>query len=436
MQILTCHSPWFLVLLPILAMEGLVLVAHALNLSTIPLSDPHRVATWYGWSRYLRARRYHRRRFILNLVHRSTLLVILSIFLLRGGTVWYQGQCAALALPPLLEGLLFLGTLALIGRIIALPFQALHLFAVEKPWGFSTTSLHTFLADRLKGGFLTLFTAGPAVAMILALFSLFGPAGWLPSAVGWMFLDVVWMTLFPLVIYPLFNTVKPLPEGTLRQAIVRLAMAQTFPPGNIRILDGSRRSVRPNAMTSGLGPTKRIFLLDTLLGGHSDRAVLAVIAHELGHHHFHHSWGLLTFSFAHKIAFFLLVALFFDRTNWLAALGLGATAHAALFLTFLLEGPFLLPLRLAKNAWKRRAELAADAFAEKISGAGAELANLHLALTRDGLFHPTPHPALVLLEYEPPPPLEREAALRSQLTLPLSSGDDYMVIPPLFEDKL
>ena len=52
---------------------------------------------------------------------------------------------------------------------------------------------------------------------------------------------------------------------------------------NIYSVDASRRTTAANAYVSGLGPTKRVVLFDTLLSRYSRDEVRVVVAHELSH---------------------------------------------------------------------------------------------------------------------------------------------------------
>ncbi len=51
----------------------------------------------------------------------------------------------------------------------------------------------------------------------------------------------------------------------------------------IFVMDASRRDNRLNAYFGGLGKSKRVVLFDTLLDKLTNRELLAVLGHELGH---------------------------------------------------------------------------------------------------------------------------------------------------------
>ena len=53
--------------------------------------------------------------------------------------------------------------------------------------------------------------------------------------------------------------------------------------GEVYSVDASRRTTAANAYVTGLGPTKRVVLYDTLLDRYSRDEIRMVVAHELGH---------------------------------------------------------------------------------------------------------------------------------------------------------
>ena len=63
------------------------------------------------------------------------------------------------------------------------------------------------------------------------------------------------------------------------------------------------------------------------------------------------------------------------------------------------------------NAWSRRHEFEADAYAAQVTGDGAPLAAALKKMTADHLAHPTPGALRVWLDYSHPPLLQRLRAL-------------------------
>jgi Zn-dependent protease with chaperone function len=62
-----------------------------------------------------------------------------------------------------------------------------------------------------------------------------------------------------------------------------MASADGVPVRDVLVADASRRTTALNAYVSGLGPTRRIVVYDTLVRDAPPSEVEAVVAHELGH---------------------------------------------------------------------------------------------------------------------------------------------------------
>jgi STE24 endopeptidase len=85
--------------------------------------------------------------------------------------------------------------------------------------------------------------------------------------------------------------------------------------------------------------------------------------------------------------------------------------HAGLvFFTLLLE-PASKILSVLANAWSRKHEFEADAYAARSTGEPHALASALKKLSSDHLSHPAPHNLRVVLDHSHPPLLQRLRAL-------------------------
>ncbi len=173
-------------------------------------------------------------------------------------------------------------TLLVLGRIAALPFTV-PLEAVRRGAGLSTRSWWLWALDVCRGVLVD------TVATVLALIVLIGLARWgrrgwwlLASALGGL-LVVAGSAVYPLLVEPVFNTFEPLPPGELRSSLVRLAAEDGIVVDDVLSVDASRRTTALNAYVSGLGPTRRLVVYDTLVRDATPDEVRLVVAHELGH---------------------------------------------------------------------------------------------------------------------------------------------------------
>jgi STE24 endopeptidase len=184
-----------------------------------------------------------------------------------------------------------------------------------------------------------------------------------------------------------------------------------FPLADVYVVDGSRRSTKANAFFTGLGRQRRIALFDTLLTSLDPRAVVAVVAHEVGHWKRGHVPRGIVLAILHLGAMFLALRLVLGEPALFAAFGLAPSPYAALVVLGLLAAPLELAVSILLHAWSRRNERDADRFALETTADGPALARGLKRLSADGLTHLTPHPLTVWLEYSHPPVLERVRAL-------------------------
>jgi STE24 endopeptidase len=106
---------------------------------------------------------------------------------------------------------------------------------------------------------------------------------WAWVAAGAAGLVVLFSFVFPVLVEPIFNRFTPMEAGPLRSSLIALAERDGVPVRDVLVADASRRTTALNAYVSGLGPTRRIVVYDTLVRDAPPAEVEAVVAHELGH---------------------------------------------------------------------------------------------------------------------------------------------------------
>jgi STE24 endopeptidase len=390
------------------------LVVDRLNLKTMGGPLPAEFADAYDPETYRKSQEYTRARSRFGVVSSTTTLALTFAFWFAGGFNAVDRMVRGWALPEVLTGLAFIGVLAFLRMIIALPFSAYSTFVIEQRFGFNRTTPGTFAGDLLKGLALGVVIGGGLVAGILLFFGWAGPEGWLWC---WAFGTAVTLLLqfvAPAWLMPLFNKFTPLADGELKERILAYAAGIGFPIAGIFVMDGSKRSSKSNAFFSGFGKFKRIALFDTLIAKHTVPELVAVLAHEIGHYRKKHVLTGTAVGVAHMGAVLWLFSLFIGQRPLFDAFFMDeASVYAGLLFFGLLFTPVEFFLSLAMHALSRKHEFEADAFAAAtIDGGGDDLATALKKLSSDNLSNLTPHPAYVFLHYSHPPVLERMRRLR------------------------
>ncbi|MFM2196638.1 MAG: hypothetical protein RLZZ505_70 [Verrucomicrobiota bacterium] len=406
----------FLIVLSLFLLWHLEFIATLLNLKAFPATPPQELGDLMDQEKLDRARSYLSVNSRFDILRASVSLAILLAFWFLGGFPFLDGLARSFSGNGIIAGLIFLGALFLAQNLISLPFDWYETFVIEEKFGFNKSTPATFIADRLKGLALAAVLGLPLIAGILWIF-LEVPNAWLWA---WAFVtafQLILTYLAPSLILPLFNKFTPMPDGDLKEKIHALGVKCGFPLEGVYEIDGSKRSTKANAYFTGFGKHKKIALFDTLTAKSTTPELLAILAHEIGHFRLGHIKQRLAVGILQMALIFFLIGLATDPQGAFARQLHDAfiirdiSPHAGLvFFTILLE-PASKLLSLLANAWSRKHEFEADAYAAESTGTPEALASALRKLSSDHLSHPAPHKLRVILDYSHPPLLQRLQAL-------------------------
>lgn len=194
---------------------------------------------------------------------------------------------------PWVQFLLFAPTLVLVFACLLLPTDVAGQWHQRK-YGQSLQSWASWLTGWTMSEIVTLLAATLIIGMVYFAMRR-SPHRW------WLFLWIVAVPLIlatfflqPVVIDPLFNTFEPL--GRSHPALVdsietMVARAGLFiPRDHIYLLKVEDQSTGEDAYSEGFGPTKCIFISDTIIANESNGAILSLVAHEIGHYRMVLDW--------------------------------------------------------------------------------------------------------------------------------------------------
>lgn len=303
--------------------------------------------------------------------------------------------------------LVFIAVLSVISWLLNLPFQLYSTFGIEARYGFNKVTPKTFVTDTIKGALLTIVLAGGLLTAILWLYQELGSNFWFYA---WAVVATFSLLMFMFgttLILPLFNKLKPLASGELRDEIEKYCQSQGYSLGRLFVMDGSKRSTKANAFFSGLGKSKTIVLFDTLIEKLSTKEIVAVLAHEIGHYKLKHTLSMFIASNIQSFTTFALLGWLLQYEQLSTALGADqASFHLSALTFFILFTPLNLVIGLIANSWSRYCEYQADTYSkntyliEPMRSALAKIAT-------DSLANLTPHPAYVAFNYTHPTLLQR-----------------------------
>jgi STE24 endopeptidase len=201
----------------------------------------------------------------------------------------------------------------LISALISLPWGIYEEWGLEKSYGRTSQPLSDFLMQDAIGIAMSSILGGLFFLGVYALIRRTGKAWWLWSGGLTAFAAAATILLSPVLIEPMFNDYKPVPEGPVRTALVKMADEAGIPHDKLLMFDGSRQSNNFTANVSGVFGTGRIAISDVALKQASLDEVKAVTGHEVGHYVLGHVWRIVfLFAGLAMVGFFLADRLF-DR---------------------------------------------------------------------------------------------------------------------------
>ena len=219
------------------------------------------------------------------------------------------------------HSLLFAFTYSFVETLLSIPFSYYYNFVLEEKYGFNKQTLRLFVTDILKGQALGLAFGIPLGAAFLKIIQKTGDQFFFYL---WAFTLVVQLgaiTIYPILIVPLFNKLTPLEPGELKEKVEALAQRLKFPLAELQVIDGSKRSAHSNAYFTGLPWKKKIVIYDTLIEKSDTVEVEAILAHELGHWSKGHTTKLLGISSFHLFYVFALFSVFINNRSLYEAFG-------------------------------------------------------------------------------------------------------------------
>ena len=313
---------------------------------------------------------------------------------------------------PALTVLIYVVLLSLLNEIGSFPLGWYNGHVVERRYGLSNESLARWAVDEVKSFGIGMLLGCCGATLLYFLIRL-SPERWWMSAGAVFTLILVGLTnLAPILLLPLFYTVRPLDREELRVRLLALADR-----AGARVLGAyewglSAKTKKANAALAGIGGTRRILVSDTMLAEYSDEEIEVVLAHELAHHVHGDIWKGIVFESALMLAGFYLAARTLGGLS--DRVGLRDVADlAGLPLLLLTAGAVSLATMPVAHAVSRGHERSADRFALDLTKNPGAFISAMRRLGAQNLAEEHPSKLVQWLFYSHPPVTERIAAARA-----------------------
>lgn len=372
---------------------------------------PEVVKDLYDTDEYLKAKNYAKANGKLSLIVGILNFVIILLVLFNNEFANLDNLVKSWSNNYLIQSLYFFGVISIFTMFINLPFSLYKTFVIEEKYGFNKTTISTFVLDFIKNILLSVILGGTILSVIIWLYTQGGEYFWLYI---WLFVSafsIFFATFYTSLIVPIFNKLKPLEEGSLRESIETYSKKVGFSLKNIFVIDGSKRSSKSNAYFSGLGSKKAIVLYDTLIEDNTDEELTAILAHEVGHYKKKHILYSMGISILQMGIMFFIFGWISKNENVALALGVQENNFHIVLIAFgMLYSPISLITGILMNFYSRKNEFEADAYAKETFGSEPLVSSLK-KISKKHLSNLTPHKIYTFIHYSHPPLVERLKAL-------------------------
>ena len=308
--------------------------------------------------------------------------------------------------------LVFVILLSILNEIAGLPIGFYTGFHLERQYELSKETLGGWLADQAKSFGIGVILAAIAAELVYLFIRLSPDRWWLGAGLTFTLLIVGLTNLTPVLLLPVFYSVKPLDRDALRTRLLALAER-----AGARVLGAyewglGEKTRKANAALAGLGSTRRILVSDTMLAEFSDDEIEVVLAHEIAHHVHGDIWKGIAFESA------LIVAGFYLASRVLHAMAVpaglrGVDDVAGLPLLLLAAGAVSLVMVPAAHAMSRGFERDADRFALNLTKNPGAFISAMRRLGAQNLAEDDPSKIVQWLFYSHPPVRDRIAAAQA-----------------------
>lgn len=363
--------------------------------------------------------RYNRRKrrvSIYSTLWSALFLVVLAVSgaapLLRSASEAVARNLAPVSWLPSLSVAIFVVLMTLAYELVGFPLGLYGSFILERRYGMLRQSFRGWLNDQARSIALSLVLSIAGACLLYAIIRAFPDIWWLPAGLAFALVIVVLANIAPLLLLPLFYSIKPLTRESLRVRLVSLGER-----AGAAVLDAyewglGAKTSKANAALTGIGRSRRILVSDTMLADYTDDEIEVVLAHELAHHVHGDIWKALIFE-ACLIVLGFLAASSLLRVA-VPVFGLrGPDDVAGLPLLLLAAGAVSLVMMPAARAMSRAHERRADRFALSLTKNAPAFVSAMRRLAAQNMAEDEPSRLTQWLFHSHPPIRERIAAAQA-----------------------
>ena len=331
-------------------------------------------------------------------------IAVLLLLLATRVSARLRDAAARVAKRPLLTASLFFILLSLVTTLLEFPLSYYGGFVVPHQFDLTNQSFGAWLGDFGKAVAVDLVIGALLAPLVLFAMRRF-KRWWLPLWLGSIPLMIVGVVVWPVFVDPLFNKFEPLHDQVLRARLLDTASRAGIEGSRVYEVDKSKQTKTMNAYVTGVGPTKRIVLWDTLLQKLTHDEIVVVMGHEMGHYVLNHLWKGLAFSVLVSLLVTFLGQRAFDGglarwgSRWQVR---DAGDPAALPWLLVITSTILFVLSPIVSSFSRWEEHQADIFGLELTHLNAPMASAFVKFAEDSKQNPRPNAFIEFWRYSHP----------------------------------
>lgn len=335
--------------------------------------------------------------------------LIYLFILLLGLSRLFEKKATSKAKSTFFQTIIYVFWLSLLLYVVMWPMDY-YQYQLSKEYGISTQTVSSWIKDGLTDFGVNYMMSVIMMSVVYWLIRKSVKRWWLYTWLLSIPFSIFLMFVQPVIIDPLYNDFYPLQNKELEAKILALAEQANIPSDHVYEVNMAEKTNALNAYVTGVGSNSRIVLWDTTLNRLTDKEILFIMAHEMGHYVEKHiyfgiaGYILLTFVglwLTSKIMDWIIMR----YGQALKIKKIGDVSSIPLFL--LVTSVLLFASSPLSNYVSRYQESRADQYAIELTEDHAAAVSSFQKLTKAGLSEVNPPLLVKWFRYTHPPMLER-----------------------------
>lgn len=285
-------------------------------------------------------------------------------------------------------------------EVLSFPVVLLSSFYRARLVGLSHQSFIDFIANFSENFIINLIVTAPIIALIYVIF--IRKKRWYILASVVLIITSVLATYAYPYIDEIENTLVPMESSELKDKLNQLATKAGIDNLDIMVIEKSSQTSGMNAYMTGINNSRRIVFWDTTLSNLSEKEILSVAGHEMGHYKLGHIQQSMIFGCIGIVIACILVDIIMKKLK-----GREYRTIDNIAVVIIVVNIIMIISTPIENAYSRKIETDADKFAVEVTGDSTTNAILEIRFINGNLSPVTVDKLYEILALDHPTAKER-----------------------------